>query len=373
MALKIGLLTPGFGADEHDWAIPFLQNLVHELAQVDDMRVIALRYPHTRQSYVAFGARIYPLGYGSWARGGRRFALWQAALRLIRRLHQAQPFDVFHAMWSDETGALATWAGRWLGIPVVTSITGGELVHFPDIDYGLQGSAFGRWTVGQALRGAAAVTVSGSHNHALIQQAGYRVPEARIHTVVLGVDTDLFTPANMPREAKRLLHVGSLVGIKDQATLLRVLARLDSDVHLDIVGDGPLRPLLDSLAAELGIIGRVNFAGSVPHQKLVDYYRRAALYVMSSRNEGVPLSTIEAAACGLPTVSTAVGMLVDHSTLGMTVPVGDDLALAEAIAGLLADDAGRLVLGHTASKTAHNQFSVRHTAQRFRQVYNAVI
>jgi glycosyltransferase involved in cell wall biosynthesis len=226
--------------------------------------------------------------------------------------------------------------------------------------------------VGQALRGATAVTVSGSHNRALIKQVGYNIPDSKIYTVVLGVDTDLFTPADVPRESNRLLHVGSLVDIKDQATLLWALWGLDESVQLDIIGDGPLRPALERLAEELRISHRVNFLGSVPHQMVVDHYRRAALHVMSSRNEAVPMTTIEAAACGLPTVSTAVGMLVDHPSMGVTVPVGDDTALAAAITELLADEPRRLALSHSA-ETARDQFSLHHTAQRFREAYATVI
>ena len=375
MALNIGILTPGFGATEGDWAIPVVQNLVRELARTDNVRVIALRYPHTRQPYDAYGARVIPLGYGAWTRGVRRFALWLDALRVLRRLHREQPFDVFHAMWSDETGALAAWAGRLLGVPSVTSIGGGELVYFPDLNYGLQGTHLGRWTVGQALRGATAVTVSGSHNRALIKQVGYNIPDSKIYTVVLGVDTDLFTPADVPRESNRLLHVGSLVDIKDQATLLWALWGLDESVQLDIIGDGPLRPALERLAEELRISHRVNFLGSVPHQMVVDHYRRAALHIMSSRNEAGPMTTIEAAACGLPTISTAVGMLVDYPSIGLTVKFreGNHAALAAMIATLLNNDQWRIALGRSAYETVREQFSLRHTAQRFREVYATVI
>lgn len=366
--MNIGILTPGFSAHEDDWAIPFLQNFVTELARTDDVRVIALRYPHHQQPYQVHSVQVHPLGYGAGAQGLQRMRLWLDALRLIRRLHREKAFDVLHAVWSDETGLLAAWAGRWLGIPTVTTITGGELVGFPDIAYGSQCSRFGRWTVGQALR-CDTIVVSGSHNRSLIAQAGYAVPDSKIHTIIWGVDTGLFAPPETPRQPRRLLHVGSLVGIKDQATLLRTLARLDAAVHLDIVGTGPLLSQLQALAAELEITERVHFLGSVPYREMPGVYQQAALLVVTSRNEGTPLTTIEAAACALPTMSTQVGFLPDYPFVGVTVPVGDDAALAAQIDELLNDPARLMALRQSAHRTVHVEMSVPHTAARYRDLY----
>ena len=367
--MNIGILLPGFSADENDWAIPVQQNIARLLSASDNLRIIALRYPHQRRPYRVYDAQVYPLGVGAWTRGWRRLALWLDAVRLIRRLHRERPFDVLHAMWADETGLVAAWAGRWLGVPVVVSITGGELVGFDDIAYGMQRSAFGRWTVRQALYGADVVTVSGSHSRGLIRQAGYDIADAKIRRLVLGVDTDIFYPDDTPR-GTRLLHVGSLVGVKDQAMLLRALARLDS-VGLDIIGTGGLQSPLQALIGRLGLRERVRFWGNVRHLDLPQYYRRAALHVMSSRNEGVPVALLEAAACGLPTVSTAVGLLPDHPAMGVTVPPGDEAGLAGAIDALLHDGARLDGLRQTAAATVRDEFSVRHTVEALREMYQA--
>jgi hypothetical protein len=160
--VNVGILLPGFSSNEQDWAIPVQLNLVREMSQHDDVRVLALRYPQRRDCYNIFGAAVYSLGVGQ-VRGLRRLALWWDALRMLRRLHQQKPFDVLHSMWADETGLIAAWAGRWLTIPVVVSVAGGELVGFDDIGYGLQRSVFSRWTVRQALTGADRVVVACSY------------------------------------------------------------------------------------------------------------------------------------------------------------------------------------------------------------------
>jgi glycosyltransferase involved in cell wall biosynthesis len=366
--LNVGILTPGFSKDAQDWALPFLQNLTDELSLHVDVRVIALRYPHTRYPYNINQVQVYPLGYRANTRGLRRLQLWLDTLRLIRKLHSEKPFDVLHAIWSDETGLLATWAGRLLGIRTVTSIAGGELVCFPELQYGSQCSRFGRWIVGQAVR-AKAVTVSGSHSQAMLKQT-YTVSDKKIHTVVWGVDTEKFYPAPDQRQANRLLHVGSLVGIKNQKLLLKAIARLEN-VELDIVGDGVLRPELEKLARDLGIAERVHFIGNVPYPEMPQYYQRAALHIITSYNEVVPMATLEAAACGVPTISTAVGILPDRPTLGITVDSNEN-TLAEAIATLLGDATQREKLSRSAYEIVQKQFTMRHTAKILRELYGSL-
>jgi glycosyltransferase involved in cell wall biosynthesis len=366
--VRIGLILPGFSASETDWAIPVQLNLVRALAADHRVRVVALRYPHARQPYDVFGAEVFPLGVGQ-IRGLGRLRLWTDALRLLRRLHRVEPFDVLHAMWTDESGLLAAWAGRLLGVPVVVSVAGGELARLEDIGYGLQRSAFSRWMVGQALHGADRVIVYSGYAQRLVKTAGYRVPAGRLRMVPLGVDPAVFCPGDTPRAARRLLHVGSLVPVKDQATLLRAVARLPGDVTLDIAGEGPLWTELLALADDLGIAKRVHFLGTVDHLALPDLYRQATLHVFSSRHEALLMALLEAAACGLPSVGTAVGLLPDRTDLGSAVPVGDADALARAILSLLDDPARRASLGRAAHRAVLDRYTVEHAAAALAALY----
>jgi glycosyltransferase involved in cell wall biosynthesis len=365
--MNIGILLPGFSSDQNDWAIPVQLNLVPEMARHDDVRVLALRYPHRRDRYSVYGAEVHSLGVGQ-VRGVGRMALWWEAIHILRRLHREKPFDVLHAMWADETGLVAAWAGRWLGVPVVVSVAGGELVGFDAIGYGLQRGAFSRWTVGQALMSADAVVVACSYAKNLITQAGYAIPYSKIHTITLGVDINIFCPGTESPISNRLIHVGSLVGVKDQATLLRALAKL-GDATLDILGTGPEQANLELLASRLGIRERLNFIGAVHHLDLPQYYRRAALNVLTSRHEGLGMVTLEAGACRVPTVSTNVGLLPDILAMGAVVPVGNDAALANAIQNLLSDENRRLEIGAAARQIVSEKFTIQHTVAQFRALY----
>ena len=364
--MRIGILLPGFSSHPDDWAIPVQQNLARELATSVDLRIIALRYPHRHDRYEMDGAIVYALGAGQ-VRGTQRLRLWWEALRLIERLHHEQPFDLLHAMWADETGLLAGWAGRRLGIPVVVSILGGELVGLRDIGYGLQRSAFSRWIVRQALRHATRVIVPGIYVRRLV--ASHSVPDDKIITITLGVDTNRFTPPTVPPERFRLIHAASLVPIKDQATLLRAFAQLDERTTLDILGEGPERAHLEVLAQELNIHQRVRFLGAVSHPDLPRHYQQAALNLLSSRHETIALTTLEAAACGVPTISTNVGIVPDYPSLGISVPVGDVAAFAYAIQGLSDNPERRVELSRSARETVERELSIRHSAEQLRVLY----
>ncbi len=366
--MNVGILLPGFSSDENDAAIPVQLDLVRTLAQTEHVRVLALRYPYRRDRYRVAGAEVIALG-GRLHGGLRRLALWGDALLTLRRLHAERPFDVLHAMWADETGLVAAWAGKLLGVPVVVSVLGGELVRLDDIGYGLQRHAFSRWTVRRALSGADAVLITGDYARPLIAAAGVPLPSERIHVAPLGVDAARFTPGDTSGKPARLLHVGSLIPVKDQATLLRALARLDKSVTLDIAGEGSERAKLEALAAALGLTGRVRFLGSLPYDAMPALYRQAALLVMTSRSESLPMSVLEAAACGLPTGETAVGALAGTPVVAAAVPIGDDAALAAAIRRLLADEDARQAGGRAARAAVEAGFTIEQAARRFRRIY----
>jgi glycosyltransferase involved in cell wall biosynthesis len=160
--------------------------------------------------------------------------------------------------------------------------------------------------------------------------------------------------------------------VKDQATLLRGVALLGEGVTLDIAGTGPEEGRLRGLVEELGIAARVRFLGAVSHQAMPEFYRGAALNLLTSRHEGLGMVTLEAAACGVPTISTAVGLLPDVPEIGLTVPVGDDIALARVIQELLDDDERRAALAKLAYQTVRERFTIQHTVKQFQDLYGVI-
>ncbi len=132
-----------------------------------------------------------------------------------------------------------------------------------------------------------------------------------------------------------LLAVGRLTHQKDYGMLLRAFADVSSqrDLNLVILGDGPERASLEAQARALGLSERVFFPGFVDNAE--SFMRRARLFVMSSRNEGLPMVLIEALAAGTAIVSTDCPFgpheLLDGGRLGRLTRVGDAESLVAAI------------------------------------------
>jgi glycosyltransferase involved in cell wall biosynthesis len=361
--MRVGYLLPGVSAHADDWAIPVQQRLARELALTDHLTVLALRYPHTRRPYTLEGAQVVPLGWTARARGLARLRLWWDALGTLERLHRAAPFDVLHATWADETGLLAAWAGRRLGVPSVVTAVGGECVALDALGYGLQRGAFSRWIVRQAL-GADALLAASPF---LARQLAALTPRP-VTVLPLGVDTAQFSPAAAPPESGLIVSAGSLIKVKGHAVLLRALAQLP-EARLALAGDGPERAALESLAESLGVAERVQFLGAVGYPDMPALFRRAAVHALPSLHEGQGMVTLEAAACGVPTVGAAVGLLADDAALGVAAPPGDDAALAQALGALLHDEDSRRRLGQQALARARQAYSIEETARRLREVY----
>ncbi|MBV9328737.1 MAG: glycosyltransferase [Chloroflexi bacterium] len=362
--MRIGLVVPGFSADPVDWCIPALRHLARSLASTNQVRVIAIRYPYRAARYVIDGAETLALG-GAVSRGLATFDLWQTVLRVLRVEHRRQPFDVLHAFWATESGLLAALAGRLLRVPTLVSLAGGELVALRDIDYGDQRIAWERLKVAVSLRLASGVS-AGSRQLVSLAETRVRRP---VHLAPLGVDLDLFRPASRaPASGARLLHVGTLTPVKDQAMLLRALARVRRagiPATLEIVGDGPLRPRLQHLAQEAGLDCSVSFRGEIDHADLPEVYRAADAFVMSSRHEAQCMVALEAAACGLPVVGTRVGVIPELTKA--VSPVGDAEALGEAVARSLAEPSA--LISPTQLRAS---FGLDACANRFRELYTTL-
>jgi glycosyltransferase involved in cell wall biosynthesis len=267
-------------------------------------------------------------------------------------------------------------AGRILGIPTIVSLAGGELVGLRDVGYGGQLTWTERWKVLWALRFAELVTAGSRY---LVELAAPKLSSGfrgKLRLAPLGVDTDLFRPAQSPEPAAcaRLVQAASLTPVKDQETLLHAVAALRDKgmpVRLEIAGEGPLKSELRSLADRLGLGDTVLFLGELPHPQLPHFYRGASLCLQSSRHEAQGMAVLEAAACGVPLVGTRVGVLPELSPgAAVAVPVGDPGALAEAAAQLLSDPPRWFEMDKAARQAVEAEYGLDRTVHNFRALYH---
>jgi len=374
--MRIGLVVPGFSADPHDWCIPALRHLVVRLVGAADVHVFAVRYPDHRRSYRVFGAQVTALGGGD-ATGARSAGLWQRTASAITAEHRRRRFDVLHAFWAGEPGFVTALLGRALGIPTVVSIAGGELARLRDIGYGGLLRRLERVKTRLALRLASAVTAGSVLALASAEPFLPARGASLARRVPLGVDLAMFAPGRAPRNASRtrILHVASLSGVKDQATLLSAAAALGElgyAFQLDVVGTGPLEPELRSLARCLGLSETICWRGAIPHDEMPRAYQRADLFVLSSRHEAQGMVALEAAACGVPVVGTAVGVIPELRPAARTIGVGDAGGLADGMAELVEDAPSRARSGCAARERAVAEYSIELCTTRFLDLYRDV-
>ncbi len=190
------------------------------------------------------------------------------------------------------------------------------------------------------------VCVSRGVADSLVERLG--IPGTKVSTIYNPIVTEAFgsrteQPAHHPwmndGGAPVILSAGRLAGQKDYPTLIRAFARVAESrrCRLIILGEGGRRKALERLVEDLGLTDRVSLPGWVANP--FAFMSRAALFVLSSRHEGLPGVLVQALACGCPCVSTdcpaGPAEILEGGRLGPLVPVGDPVRLAEAMTAVL--------------------------------------
>ena len=197
--------------------------------------------------------------------------------------------------------------------------------------------------------------------------------KGRTFTVYQGVPSTMFIRHVSPSANSTLnvLMIGSLTAEKDPMRALRVVAAVPTS-RLRLVGDGPLLDVLKAQTEELGINGRVSFAGSVldigPH---LDW---AHVLILTSLSEGLPGAILEAGAAGVPTVAVDVGGVREAIVQGVTgvVTTSSDQALIDALQTLDSDREGLARMGTAVQAHIESKFALEAVVDRYAELLQRV-
>ncbi len=219
----------------------------------------------------------------------------------------------------------------------------------------------------------------------------YGDPNGQIEIVAPGVEHAFFAPGeqagaraaiDLDPEAPVILFVGRIQPLKGPDVAIRALHELGRpDAQLLIVGgssgsqgDGEVERA-HQLVDELGLHDQVRFVPPQPHHILSTYYRAADVVIVPSRSESFGLVALEAAACGVPVVASAVGglqSLVDDGETGFLIAERDPVLFADAI-GRILDDPMLATSMSMASSERAKRYTWSFAAARLRRLYGDLV
>jgi glycosyltransferase involved in cell wall biosynthesis len=238
--------------------------------------------------------------------------------------------DVFsgNAFWWAEISA---WALRRSGCPYILTLHGGNLPAFAR-----------RWPhrVDRLLRSAAAVTAPSGY----LAEAMRRF-RGDVLLLPNGIDLAAYPCRVRPGAAPRLVWIRSFHRMYDPALAIKVVAALSAQhpqVQLVMVGpdrDGTLSDVR-RLAARMDVSSRVRFVPGVAKHEVPKYLSDADIFLNTTTVDNMPVTLLEAMACGLSVISTSAGgvpWLVQHERNGLLVDAGDEAGMTAAVERVLAD------------------------------------
>ncbi|MCP1675799.1 glycosyltransferase involved in cell wall biosynthesis [Natronocella acetinitrilica] len=258
---------------------------------------------------------------------------------------------------------------RMFRVPAILHMHGGEFDRFFWHETGPLRRAY----IHAILRGCHRVLVLSEHWRRFYSEL---LPPDRIQILPNGVNVPMGS-AGSPHLPPAVLFMGRLEAAKGVFDLLQAFARLrsrgvDAELWLAGVGDDAG---IRRLASDLGVVDDVRLLGWIDEVARLERLRRAWLFCLPSRAEGLPIALLEAMVTGLPAVVTRVGAMPEviiDGEQGLTVESGDIDGLEQALGRLLGDPALRECMGRSARDRVRRHFDIRNTLDALERLYGEI-
>ena len=277
-------------------------------------------------------------------------------------------------------GGPAAWVLKALrNVPYVVSLRGGDVPGFQPYDLATM-HRLTRPAIRFFWRQAKAVV---ANSRGLKDLAMKSAPDGvAVQVIPNGVDTRCFSPsegsedeedARLRTQRTRLLFVGRVVFQKGLDILMSALAELPHSArwNLTIVGDGGDRDSLEEQAQALGISGRIHFEGWRSKENICQAYRDADVFVLPSRDEGMPNAVLEAMSSGLPVIATRIAgseELIEDGRSGLLVEPESVAELSASLAKLIDDPVWRRKMGRRGRERVEAEYTWRSVAEAYAEL-----
>lgn len=295
----------------------------------------------------------------------------RAPRRWLRAIADTKPV-ILHAHFGS-SALPASRIARALGIPLVVTY------HGMDITVAARTEAE-KDRRRRAFAAADRVIAVSEFIATAVRAAGCPPEKLTVHYI--GVDTARFTPATAPRADSEVLFVGRLVEKKGVIHLIRALVearKTHGTATLTVAGDGPLREGLAKEAAQAGI--PATWLGVQTPEQVRGLMQRASVLcgpsIADARGnaEGLPITFLEAQACGLPVIASTSGGTgegIVHGSTGFLFEPGNEASLAGHLRTLLGDRAMRERMGVAARAMIEDRFDLVRQTARLESLYEEV-
>ncbi|MFT7620275.1 MAG: biofilm PGA synthesis N-glycosyltransferase PgaC [Planctomycetota bacterium] len=298
---------------------------------------------------------------GSFAKLGQRGKLLPQALvglGVARRLERMQ-IDHLHVHFAHSVANVGMYAAM-----------------ASNIDWSLTGHANDLWVQGSLLRekiqrSVFFRTISDANKEDLKRLLGPIADQAKVIRCGVDVRSELLAgdPATTPRK-QRVLFVSRLVHKKGADVLLRAFKSISSEfpcLQLDIVGDGPQRPVLESLCKRLGVQSKVKFHGFQNLTRIAHLLGTSHAFVLPCRRaddgdrDGIPVVLMEAMAAGIPVISTklpGIDELIEDGRTGILTEENDPDLLATALRGIISNPEAASRISYRATEFVRDNYDL---------------
>jgi len=185
----------------------------------------------------------------------------------------------------------------------------------------------------------------------------------------------MFSPPESEPNALVILSVGNLIPVKAHELLLRAFAAIHSQfpgLPLEIIGDGPERVRLQQLANEQGTSAKVHFRGRQSRRQVADAMRRATVFALPSRYEGLGCVYLEAMAAGKPVVACleqGIDEVIEPGRNGFLIKPDNLQELIDTLTRLLQQTEVRRKMGDAARRTILQRYTLAEQAARLFRLY----
>jgi colanic acid/amylovoran biosynthesis glycosyltransferase len=273
-----------------------------------------------------------------------------------------------HNHFSDSSCTVAMLAAMLAGLPFSFTIHGPYLFFEPY-----------RWRLDLKIQEARFVICI---SHYCRSQAMFFSPMAqwdKLKIVHCGVDPHRYPVITHRPNSKQILYIGRLSAAKGVPILLQALAKVvvtHPDATLTIVGDGPDRQTLETLARELEITSYLKFVGYQSQDAVCNYLQNSDVFILPSFAEGLPVVLMEALATGVPVIATAIAAvseLVENGLNGYVVPPGAVEPLAQRLDELLRNPELRQRFGLAGRQRVEQEFNLYTEVARLRDILSATL